>query len=122
MGLRINTNVQSLAAQRFLMLNRIQQDKSLERLSSGNRINRAGDDAAGLAISERLKANIRSIGQATPRGTEGLAKRGDRREQKQHQREGNADSSPNAEWRQGMEPCSMIRFLDRFHRSLKQFQ
>ncbi|MBT3583844.1 MAG: flagellin FliC, partial [Halobacteriovoraceae bacterium] len=59
MGLRINTNVASLNAQRNLRGTRLGLNKSLEKLSSGQRINRAGDDAAGLAISENLKAQIR---------------------------------------------------------------
>jgi hypothetical protein len=63
MGLRINTNVASVNAQRSLRLTRQALDKSLERLSSGSRINRAGDDAAGLAISEGLKAQIRGMKQ-----------------------------------------------------------
>ena len=54
MGLRINTNTASLNAQRNLRSSKLGLDKSLERLSSGFRINRAGDDAAGLAISENL--------------------------------------------------------------------
>ncbi|MBC7692748.1 MAG: flagellin FliC [Methylotenera sp.] len=73
MGLRISTNVQSLAAQRFLGNNRMNSDKSLERLASGSRINRAGDDAAGLAISEKLKANIRSMKQATRNANDGIS-------------------------------------------------
>ena len=64
MGLRINTNVSSLNAQRNLGKTRLAQQKTLEQLSSGQRINRAGDDAAGLAISENLKAQIRGLGQA----------------------------------------------------------
>jgi flagellin len=51
MGLRINTNVSSLNAQRNLGQTKNAQQKVLEQLSSGSRINRAGDDAAGLAIS-----------------------------------------------------------------------
>ncbi len=73
MGLRINTNVQSLAAQRFLSNNNSATQKSLERLSSGSRINRAGDDAAGLAISERLKGNIRSLRQANRNANDGVS-------------------------------------------------
>lgn len=73
MGLRIATNVQSLAAQRFLSTNKMNLDKSLEKLSSGSRINRAGDDAAGLAISERLKANIRSLRQANRNANDGVS-------------------------------------------------
>lgn len=73
MALRINTNVQSLAAQRALSINHDNQNKSLERLSSGNRINRAGDDAAGLAISEKLRAQIRSMKQATRNAQDGIS-------------------------------------------------
>lgn len=73
MGLRINTNVQSLAAQRSLGNIKAQQDKSFEKLSSGSRINRAGDDAAGLAISEKLKADIRGTKQATRNAGDGIS-------------------------------------------------
>ncbi len=73
MGLRINTNVQALSAQRSLGLNYQAQNRSLERLSSGTRINRAGDDAAGLAISEKLKANIRSLKQAGRNANDGIS-------------------------------------------------
>ncbi|MFL5814353.1 MAG: flagellin [Bdellovibrionia bacterium] len=73
MGLRINTNIQAMSAQRALGLNYQAQNKSLERLSSGTRINRAGDDAAGLAISEKLKANIRSMKQASRNANDGIS-------------------------------------------------
>jgi flagellin len=73
MGMRINTNVQSLAAQRSLSSTKLKQDKSLERLSSGNRIVRAGDDAAGLAISEKLKADVRGTQQATRNAGDGIS-------------------------------------------------
>jgi len=73
MGLRIATNVQSLAAQRFLAGNTESQNRSLEKLSSGSRINRAGDDAAGLAISEKLKGAIRSMKQATRNANDGVS-------------------------------------------------
>lgn len=73
MGLRINTNIQSLAAQRNLSNNTAMQNKSLEKLASGQRINRAGDDAAGLAISEKLRANIRSMRQAIRNGNDGIS-------------------------------------------------
>jgi flagellin len=73
MSLRIATNVQSLAAQRFLNNNNALQDRSLEKLSSGSRINRAGDDAAGLGISENLKASIRSMKQATRNANDGIS-------------------------------------------------
>ena len=73
MALRINTNVQSIAAQRHLTNNHEAQNRSLERLSSGQRINRAGDDAAGLAISEKLKASIRSLRQASRNASDGIS-------------------------------------------------
>lgn len=73
MGLRINTNIQAMAAQRSLNTNRSNQEKTLERLSSGHRINRAGDDAAGLAISERIRANTRSLSQASRNANDGIS-------------------------------------------------
>lgn len=73
MGLRINTNVASLNAQRNLGVTRGAQQKVLEQLSSGSRINRAGDDAAGLAISENLKAQIRGLGQAERNAQDGIS-------------------------------------------------
>lgn len=73
MGLRINTNVPSLVAQRNLRGNRVLLDRSLERLSSGSRINHAGDDAAGLAISETLRAQIRGLGQAERNAQDGIS-------------------------------------------------
>ncbi|MFZ4713083.1 MAG: flagellin [Bacteriovoracaceae bacterium] len=73
MGLRINTNVASINAQRNLRGTRGALDKTLEQLSSGSRINRAGDDAAGLAISENLKAQIRGLGQAERNAQDGVS-------------------------------------------------
>jgi flagellin len=73
MGLRINTNTASLNAQKNLMGTKLGLDKSLERLSSGYRINRAGDDAAGLAISENLKAQIRGLKQASRNAQDGVS-------------------------------------------------
>lgn len=73
MGFRIATNVQSLSAQRSLGTTREAQNKSLEKLSSGERIVRAGDDAAGLAISEKLKAEIRSLRQANRNANDGIS-------------------------------------------------
>lgn len=73
MGLRINTNVASLNAQRNLHGTRNSMNTSLERLSSGQRINRAGDDAAGLAISENLKAQIKGLGQAERNAEDGVS-------------------------------------------------
>jgi flagellin len=73
MGLRINTNVASLAAMRTLGNTKNNLDGSLERLSSGSRINRAGDDAAGLAISENLRASIRGFRQAKRNAQDGIS-------------------------------------------------
>lgn len=73
MALRIATNVQSLAAQRSLGINNENQNRSLEKLSSGSRINRAGDDAAGLAISEKIKAHVRSMKQAIRNSNDGVS-------------------------------------------------
>ena len=64
MALRINTNVSAINAQRQLGMQKTALDKSLERLSSGLRINKAADDAAGLAISETLKAQVIGMHQA----------------------------------------------------------
>lgn len=64
MGLVITNNVSSLNAQRNINKSQSGLSKSLERLSSGLRINRAGDDAAGLAISEKLRSNVRALSQA----------------------------------------------------------
>lgn len=73
MALRIATNIQSLAAQRALNINSAAQNTSFERLASGSRINKAGDDAAGLAISEKLKSHIRSMKQATRNANDGIS-------------------------------------------------
>lgn len=73
MGLRVNTNVASLNAQRNLANSSDQLSKSLGRLSSGLRINRAADDAAGLAISERFRAEIRSLGRAQLNANDGIS-------------------------------------------------
>jgi flagellin len=73
MGLRINTNIPALIAQRNLRNTRGALDKTLERLSSGSRINHAGDDAAGLAISESLRAEIRGLGQAERNSQDGIS-------------------------------------------------
>lgn len=73
MGLRINTNVASLNSQRHLRFTRQNLDKSIEKLSSGSRINRAGDDAAGLAISENLRAQIRGLQQAERNAMDGVS-------------------------------------------------
>ncbi len=73
MGLRIATNTTALNAQRQMSMTRMNLDKTLEKLSSGSRINHAGDDAAGLAISENLKAQIRGYRQAKRNGMDGIS-------------------------------------------------
>ncbi|MCB9478818.1 MAG: flagellin FliC [Deltaproteobacteria bacterium] len=64
MSLTVVNNVSSINAQRHVNKSQQSLGKSLEKLSSGLRINRAADDAAGLAISEKLRANVRALGQA----------------------------------------------------------
>lgn len=73
MGLRINTNVASINAQRNLAESSGRLSGSLEKLSSGKRINRAGDDAAGLATSESLRANMAGLRQATKNASDGIS-------------------------------------------------
>ncbi len=73
MGLRIATNVSSLTSQRHLRNTRRLLDKSIERLASGYRINKAGDDAAGLAISEKLRAKTRGLIQAQRNASDGIS-------------------------------------------------
>jgi flagellin len=73
MGLRIATNITAMNAQRQMSITRGALDKSLEKLSSGSRINHAGDDAAGLAISENLRAQIRGIRQAKRNALDGVS-------------------------------------------------
>jgi flagellin len=73
MGLRINTNVTSLAAQRTLGVNNTEQASTLGKLSSGSRIVKAADDAAGLAISEKLRAQIRGVNQAERNANDGIS-------------------------------------------------
>jgi flagellin len=73
MGFRINTNVSSIAAQRNIGKTNQAQESSLAKLSSGSRITKASDDAAGLAISEKLKAEIRSSKQADRNTNDGIS-------------------------------------------------
>jgi len=73
MGLRISTNVQSMVSQRSLNTSLEKQGNSFSKLSSGQRITKSGDDAAGLAISEKLKANVRSIQQANRNAQDGIS-------------------------------------------------
>lgn len=73
MGIRINTNIAAMSARRHLARATARVNKSLERLSSGLRINRAADDPAGLAISEGLKAQIRALDVATRNAGDGIS-------------------------------------------------
>ncbi len=73
MALVVNTNIASLSAQRNLTNTTNQLARSVERLSSGLRITRAADDAAGLGVSETLRASIRSINQATRNANDGIS-------------------------------------------------
>ncbi|MFP5519308.1 MAG: flagellin [Bdellovibrionia bacterium] len=73
MGLRISTNVASLNAQRSLAGSNNAMSRSMARLSSGMRINQAADDAAGLAISENLRAQIRGFRQANRNANDGIS-------------------------------------------------
>jgi len=71
--MRINNNVMALNAHRQLGINQAGASKSMEKLSSGFRINRAGDDAAGLAISEKMRGQIRGLKQATRNAQDGIS-------------------------------------------------
>ncbi len=73
MGLRIGTNVQALNAQRNLYKLSNESAQAMSRLASGNRIVRSADDAAGLAISENLKAQIRGFRQANRNANDGIS-------------------------------------------------
>ncbi len=73
MGMRVTTNISAINAQRNLVGSQRSIGKSMAQLSSGNRINIAADDAAGLAISERLKASIRSSAQAQRNANDGIS-------------------------------------------------
>ena len=71
--MRINTNVSSMNAHRQLGIGNANGAKSMEKLSSGFRINRAGDDAAGLAISEKMRGQIRGLNQASRNAQDGIS-------------------------------------------------
>ncbi|MES2802101.1 MAG: flagellin [Bdellovibrionota bacterium] len=73
MGLRIGTNVTALNAQKALWGTKNKMDTAMSRLSSGNRINKASDDAAGLAISENMKAQMRGLKQANRNAQDGIS-------------------------------------------------
>jgi flagellin len=71
--MRINHNIAALNTSRQLGTNGVNASKNLEKLSSGLRINRAGDDAAGLAISEKMRGQIRGLEQATRNSQDGIS-------------------------------------------------
>jgi flagellin len=73
MGLRITTNIPAMNGQRNLANSQRVMSKASEQLASGYRINKASDDAAGLAISETMKAQIRSAGQAKRNANDGIS-------------------------------------------------
>jgi flagellin len=73
MGMRIRTNVSSINAQRFLTQSSQSMSQSLERLSSGYRINKSADDAAGLAISESIRGKVRGLNQAKRNASDAIS-------------------------------------------------
>src|SRR6056297_530815 len=73
MMMRINNNLMAMNAHRYLNATGAKQSKSLEKLSSGLRINSAADDAAGLAISEKMRSQIRGLDQATSNAQDGIS-------------------------------------------------
>lgn len=73
MGFRVSTNIAAINAQRNLLGSQVQINDSMSKLASGSRINKAADDAAGLAISENLKAQIRSARQANRNANDGVS-------------------------------------------------
>lgn len=73
MGMRITTNVASINAQRTMVSSQREISKSFAQLSSGSRITKAADDAAGLGISENLKSQIRSLAQAGRNANDGIS-------------------------------------------------
>ena len=73
MSVRINTNIEALNAQRNIGITAAQFGKSVEKLSSGLRINRASDDAAGLGISETLRSQVNGLNQAVRNAQDGIS-------------------------------------------------
>jgi flagellin len=71
--MRINHNISAINSYRQLSVNQIGQSKSIEKLASGLRINKAGDDAAGLAISEKMRGQIRGLNQAERNAQDGIS-------------------------------------------------
>ena len=73
MSLRINQNITALTAHKNLISTDASRTKSLERLSSGLRINKAADDAAGLGISEKLRSQIKGLSMASRNAQDGIS-------------------------------------------------
>ena len=73
MGMVVRSNIMAVNSQRQLNMNNNQVSKALEKLSSGYRINRAGDDASGLAISEKMKAQIKGLDTASLNSQDGIS-------------------------------------------------
>jgi flagellin len=69
----INHNMSAIFAQRQLKVNNLYLDKSMEKLASGSRISRAGDDASGLAVSEKMRSQIRGLRQASANAANGIS-------------------------------------------------
>ncbi|HET6449853.1 MAG TPA: flagellin, partial [Spirochaetia bacterium] len=67
----INHNMSAMFADRQLKVNNQEMDKNMEKLSSGLRIVRAGDDASGLAVSEKMRSQIRGLRQASANASNG---------------------------------------------------
>jgi len=73
MGIVINTNIPSISASRSLYSNRADLEQAMERLSSGKRINGAKDDAAGMSVVSKMKAQITSLNQAVRNANDGIS-------------------------------------------------
>ena len=73
MALVINTNVSSLTAQRALADSKADLDTAMERLATGSKINSAADDAAGLAMTQRMTAQVRGLAMAIKNANDGQA-------------------------------------------------
>ena len=69
----INHNMSAINSHRVLKFQHVEVNKNMEKLSSGMRINRAGDDASGLAVSEKMRSQIRGLRQATRNTEDGMS-------------------------------------------------
>ncbi|HRY56243.1 MAG TPA: flagellin, partial [Spirochaetia bacterium] len=69
----INHNLSAMFADRSLRVTNLGVEKGMEKLSSGMRINRAGDDASGLAVSEKMRSQIRGLNQASKNAANGIS-------------------------------------------------